>query len=142
MGDYPLGGLVRQENDSGSVDIFGTVYGPGVLIPSAADVLHSAGMILARDNVGGVKLVPYVSAAVDKTGIPVGILGSNVQADGTPSDVDLNYIQKGEVRLEKLHTLAGGVGVAIVELDIDALQQAGMLPRSAFELQQFDNVQP
>ena len=137
MGDYPLGGMTVTNNDLGSVDIADTTYDDAIYTPSAAAALDLEGLILAR-NVAGTKLVPYVAAAIDSTAVPVAVLGSDVQADGVPSDVNLRAIFAGKVREGKLHTaLAPTAGITIV--DADRLRQTGIIPLSSLDLSKLDN---
>lgn len=139
---YPLGGLIRQETDLGSVELpggGGVTYGTGVYTPTGANALDLKGLVLAR-AVAGTKLVAYVAAqfGTDSTGTPIAILGDDVQADGTPSDVDLNYIANGNVRKPILHTAAAPTSLLTIA-DIDRLQTEGLIVQDTQELQKFDN---
>lgn len=139
MSDYPLGGLVATDNELGAVDLFGTVYDDFIYTPTASDALDAEGLILAS-NVAGTKLVAYVAAqfGVDLTGTPVAVLGSNVQADVTPSDVNLRAIVSGQVRSPKLHTAAAPT-TAITEVDKNRLRDTGIIPLFTRDLSIHDN---
>lgn len=139
MADYPLGGMDRAENVVDSVSLFDTVFSEFTYVPPVADALDLAGLILAR-NIAGDKLVPYVAAqfGVDLTGTPVAVLGSNVQADAGPADVELRAIVSGQVRRPKLHTAAAPT-TAITELDADRLRDSGIIPLTTTELSKLDN---
>ncbi len=138
MGDYPLGGMTVGNNDVNRVDLWDTVYDDAIYTPSAAAALDLEGMLLAR-NVAGTKLVPYVAAAVDVTAEPIAVLGANVQADGTPSDVELQAIIGGHVRAVKCHTLLAPT-VALTIVDKDRLRHfGGITALESTELSKLDN---
>lgn len=138
MGSFPLGGITIDNVDFGSVELFDVTYSdPEVYTPSASNAVDPAGLILARVTASS-KLVPYVVAGSGGTEIPVAILGSDVNADATPNDVNLTVIVSGQVRLPKLTILAGGT---VDKIEIDKLQQVGILAKSTTQLNQFDNPQ-
>ncbi len=140
MGDYPMGGMVVGNNDVSRVDLWDTQYDDNIYVPSGANNLDLEGLMLAR-NVAGTKLVPYVAAqhGTDSTGEPIAVLGANVQADGSPSDVNLRAIVDGHVREVKLHTILAPT-VAITIDDKDRLRRyGGIVALSSTELSKLDN---
>jgi hypothetical protein len=141
MGDYPQGGIGIQNNDIGSVELFGCTYAPFTFTPPGADTTYEKGLILAR-KVADDDLVPFVEGAGDSTGVPIAVLGENVNSDSGPADVNLRAIIGGRVRAEKVYTLAGGVGVALSADVVDALRTMGIDPQNTLELANVDNPQP
>lgn len=141
MPQYPLVGLGAITNeDTDVVELFGVIYFAFTFDPLVNDSLHLAGEILAR-NVAGTALVPYVAAAVDSTGVPVAVLGSDAQADGSATDIELRAIVSGQVRQEKLHTVLAPT-VAITPVDADRLRSTGIVPQVTKQLANVDNPQP
>ncbi len=135
MADYPLGGLVQTDTDFGSVALFGVEFQTEVYTPSASDALDPAGLILGRITTTN-KLVPYVKGGSLGAEVPVAILAAAVQADVTPSDVNIRVIRSGQVRLDKISTLAVDT---IDGVERDKLQQVGILARLVTVIDKFDN---
>lgn len=135
MGSYPLGGMEVTNNDTGSVDLFGTVYSTGTYVPTAADALDVAGLLLGRITASG-KVTPSDVAAIDGSEVIIGVLGSDVQADSGPADVPFRFIVSGQVRLDKLSRIgAGGVSLAVQ----DQLRDFGIVPQASLDLSILDN---
>jgi len=151
---YPLGGIGVQVSDFGSVDLFGTEYGPGNFVPTVGafpatgldGVTAPAGLLLAR-AVAGVTLVPFVAAQIgtDETGIPVAILGSDVINPDPAVALDLRAIFTGQVKIEKLTHFLPATGFALVsafatpEVIYDLLRSTGIFARATTDLAVLDN---
>jgi hypothetical protein len=135
MSSYPLGGLVRQTDDIGSVELFDVVYDDGTYVPSAADALDPKGTLLGRITASG-KVTPSDPAAVDGSQIPIAVLGSDVQADATPNDVFIRMIVGGRVRRDRLSRIDAS---AITDAVCDALRDFGIVAERTTRLTKYDN---
>jgi len=133
--DYPLGGMTVTNNSIGSVDLFDTVYDSGTYIPTAASALDAAGLLLGRVTASG-KITPSDVGASDGSEVIIGVLASAVQADGTPSDVEIRFIVGGKVREDQLSRVgAGGVTEAVK----DQLRDFGIVPLGTLDVSKLDN---
>lgn len=138
----PDGGMVRQETNIATVKRFDLDFDDAVFDPVlAAITTYRAGMILGRVTADA-KLRPYTAAATHGvgTGVPVGVLGSDVISDAVPTDENIRYIVRGGVREDQLSIDTAGLpGVGITEAVKDLLRQTGITPLSAQDLSQLDN---
>ena len=93
--------MTVQNNDLGSVDLFDTQYASQTYVISAAAVAAgkvAEGLILARNTLTG-KLEDYVSGGANGTGIPVAVIGRDVDITGkvATDEIQIDVIIKGTI---------------------------------------------
>ncbi len=136
----PQGGMLVTNQDIGTVKRFGLQFDDGVFDPVAAATLYAEGTILGRVTADS-KLRPYTGAATHGAGTntPVGVLGTSLTSDGTPSDENIRYIVAGGVKEEALIIDGADPGVGVTEAIKDLLRDMGIVPLSSTDLSQLDN---
>ena len=103
---------------------------------TSAGATHAAGMLIGRLSASD-KLVPYDDGAATGAEVAVGVL--NVERILTAGDHTIEYIVHGPVRESKLNAQNGD---PITPLEIDLLQQIGIVAKPETELAEVDNPQP
>ena len=126
-----------QNNDLGSVDLFGTEYESDIYNYSGpTEKVLPAGLILARDSVSG-KLVDFVVGGVtNENGIPKVVLGREVTIPASAGDVSLRVIVSGEVRRDRIFTLAFD---PITDAIADQLRDYSIVARRNVDVSKLDN---
>lgn len=123
-------GVQNTPVDIGVVMLANNRYRDEVYNFAAAGTLK-AGTILARATNG--KLVAYVKAAVDETGVPLAVVGYDLIASAA-GDMPFRPIVAGEVRKERLIIAADGNANNVDSKVIDLLRSYGILPLNVNEL--------
>lgn len=129
----PQGGMTVQNNDLGSIGLFGNVHQDEDLTFGGAGT-EVEGTILGRITATG-KLGPYVAAAGDGTEVPVAVLNVDAVAAGA-GDEPIRPIISGQVRRDRLVIKAGG---AISPALADQLRNVGIIPLTVDEQGKLDN---
>ncbi len=137
MGSYPLGGMAVQNNDIGSVVIFGAVFAPEVFLGLAVDTTYPAGTVLGRVTASG-KLSPSVVGAGDGSEVPVAVLADDVLTANPVADQNIEVLVEGQVRENKLIIAPAAVGV-ITPAQRDQLRTFGIVSKTTLELLKLDN---
>ena len=95
------------------------------------------GLILARLTSSS-KLVPYETAQSDGSEIPLAILTVELITTGS-GDTTIRALVRGTVREDQLLVYTGGSPVAPTTLELDLLQDFGLLGQPDRELLRFNN---
>jgi hypothetical protein len=133
--------MTVQNNDLGSVDLFGTVYQPNSLVLSAAVIVAgiiSEGLILARDTATG-NLIDFIDGDAGDAGIPVAVVGANQSLPsgvGATDIVALSPIVSGQVRRNRLLTSAAAT---ITDVIVDQLRDYSIVAQHVDDVSKLDN---
>jgi hypothetical protein len=126
-----------QNNDLGSVDLFGTEYESDIYDSTIAGAgTLAAGTILARDSVSGKLRDFVVGGGTNENGIPKVVVGNHEIVHDGSGDVSLRVIVSGEVRRDKIVTAAADT---ITDAIVDQLRDYSIVARRNTDVSKLDN---
>lgn len=134
MAQFPAGEQSQQDQDIGSVVLFGGQSLRAVFTPTTADRLYVAGVILGRIAASS-KLIPCVLAAGDGSEVPMGVTDLDIQSTGT-DDIEIEFVSEGQVDRGKIFFDNAD---PVTDLVVDQLRHFSIVPRNRIALDKFDN---
>lgn len=137
----PQGGIEITNNDIGTPKRFRLEFDDAVFVPVIAAITTIVkGTILGRVTASA-KLTPFTVAATHGvgSGVPVGVLGTDIISDAVPSDENISYIVAGGVREEELVIDGAAPGAGVTEAIKDQLRDFSIIPLPAQDLSILDN---